>query len=40
MPGALFAASRGRRARTNDTDRLRKYLAGFGLSWPVIQARR
>ena len=29
---ALFAASRGRRASTNDADRLRKYLARFGLS--------
>ena len=37
---ALFAASRGRRASTNDADRLRKYLARFGLSWQVIQERR
>ena len=37
---ALFAASRGRRASTNDADRLRKYLARFGLSWQVIQDRR
>lgn len=29
----LFAASRGRRASVNDADRLRKYLARFGLSW-------
>ena len=37
---ALFAVSRGRRALTNDADRLRKYLARFGLSWQVIQERR
>lgn len=30
---ALFAASRSRRNSTNDADRLRKYLARFGLSW-------
>lgn len=29
----LFAASRGRRASTNDADRLRKYLGRFGVSW-------
>ncbi|NTZ43996.1 sigma 54-interacting transcriptional regulator [Altererythrobacter sp. SALINAS58] len=29
----LFAASRLRRKSTNDADRLRKYLARFGLSW-------
>lgn len=29
----LFAASRGRRASINDADRLRKYLARFGLGW-------
>jgi transcriptional regulatory protein RtcR len=33
---ALFAASRARRKSTNDADRLRKYLARFGLSWPDI----
>jgi transcriptional regulatory protein RtcR len=37
---ALFAASRGRRASPNDADRLRKYLAGFGPSWQMIQERR
>ncbi|MET0852955.1 MAG: RNA repair transcriptional activator RtcR [Candidatus Rokuibacteriota bacterium] len=36
----LFAVSRGRRTRTNDADRLRKYLARFGLSWREIQERR
>src|SRR5688500_9647689 len=29
----LFAASRTARASTNDADRLRKYLARFGLEW-------
>jgi transcriptional regulatory protein RtcR len=28
---ALFSASRGRKAITNDADRLRKYLARFGI---------
>lgn len=32
----LFAASRLRRKSTNDADRLRKYLARFGLSWDDI----
>ncbi|MEZ4391821.1 MAG: RNA repair transcriptional activator RtcR [Polyangiales bacterium] len=29
----LFAASRARRTSLNDADRLRKYLARFGISW-------
>ena len=29
----LFAASLARRSSANDADRLRKYLARFGLSW-------
>ncbi|MCP5520418.1 MAG: sigma 54-interacting transcriptional regulator [Verrucomicrobiales bacterium] len=29
----LFAVSRARKSRVNDADRLRKYLARFGLSW-------
>ena len=29
----LFAASRTRRSSTNDSDRVRKYLAKFGLTW-------
>lgn len=29
----LFAVSRAARAKVNDADRLRKYLARFGLSW-------
>ena len=34
---ALFAASRAARATTNDADRLRKYLARFGLTLQAIQ---
>src|SRR4051812_3039685 len=34
----LFAASRTTRATTNDADRLRKYLARFGLTLQAIQA--
>lgn len=34
----LFAASRLRRTSTNDADRLRKYLARFGLNWSLIKA--
>lgn len=33
---ALFAASRARRSTANDADRLRKYLARFGLDWATI----
>jgi len=32
----LFAASRARRASTNDTDRLRKYLARFDLDFATV----
>jgi transcriptional regulatory protein RtcR len=32
----LFAASREKRASTNDADRLRKYLARFGLDWGMM----
>jgi transcriptional regulatory protein RtcR len=35
---ALFAASRAARTSTNDADRLRKYLARFGLTLQAIQA--
>jgi transcriptional regulatory protein RtcR len=35
---ALFAASRGQKASVNDADRLRKYLARFGLEWRMIAA--
>ncbi len=34
----LFNVSRARRATTNDADRLRKYLARFGLSWDTLTA--
>ncbi len=36
----LFAASRQQRSSTNDADRLRKYLAKFGLDWARITADR
>jgi transcriptional regulatory protein RtcR len=35
----LFAASRARRSSRNDADRLRKYLARFGLSFAQITGR-
>jgi transcriptional regulatory protein RtcR len=34
----LFAASLSRKASSNDADRLRKYLARFGLDWASISA--
>lgn len=34
----LFAVSRSTRASSNDADRLRKYLARFGLNWKSVQA--
>lgn len=34
----LFAASRARRSSANDADRLRKYLARFGLDWMSVQS--
>jgi len=33
----LFAVSRSRRGKTNDADRLRKYLARFSLDWTSIK---
>ncbi len=33
----LFSASRKRRKTSNDADRLRKYLARFGLDWASVQ---
>lgn len=33
---ALFAVSRRQKSSTNDADRLRKYLARFGLSWEQL----
>jgi len=35
----LFAASRQRRTSANDSDRLRKYLARFGIDWEAVHAR-
>ena len=32
----LFAVSRARKANPNDADRLRKYLARFGLRWQEL----
>lgn len=32
----LFAASRAAKSSTNDADRLKKYLARFGLTWPQL----
>jgi len=34
---SLFAVSRAQRASRNDADRLRKYLARFGLDWAAVQ---
>ena len=36
----LFSASRTRRTTANDADRLRKYLARFGLSRPDLDSLR
>lgn len=36
---ALFAASRARKASSNDADRLRKYLTRFGLDWDTARSR-
>jgi transcriptional regulatory protein RtcR len=33
----LFSASRARKTAPNDADRLRKYLARFGLTWDSVQ---
>jgi transcriptional regulatory protein RtcR len=35
---ALFSASRAQKLSVNDADRLRKYLARFGLEWKAIAA--
>jgi transcriptional regulatory protein RtcR len=32
----LFAATRQKRSTLNDSDRLRKYLARFGLDWARV----
>lgn len=34
----LYSVSRSKRASTNDADRLRKYLARFGLDWEQVRA--
>jgi len=34
----LFGASRNRKTTTNDADRLRKYLARFGIEWSQLQS--
>lgn len=36
----LFAASRAKKKNPNDADRIRKYLARFGLSWQDIAAAK
>ncbi len=36
---ALFAASRAKKQSANDADRLRKYLARFGLAWEGLRDR-
>ena len=36
----LFAVSRTRKAAVNDADRLRKYLARFGLDWNALKRAR
>jgi transcriptional regulatory protein RtcR len=35
---ALFTASRAKKSSSNDADRLRKYLARFGLNWQQLSA--
>jgi transcriptional regulatory protein RtcR len=35
----LFAVSRLKKANPNDADRLRKYLARFGLSWENVHSQ-
>lgn len=35
----LFAVSRQAKAKPNDADRLRKYLARFNLDWQSLHAR-
>ena len=37
---ALFAASRAKKSSVNDADRLRKYLARFGLEWKALAGGR
>ena len=35
----LLAVSRGQRTTSNDVDRLRKYLARFGMDWERVRER-
>ena len=35
----LFSASRAKKTSSNDADRLRKYLARYGLEWNALRAR-
>ena len=35
----LFASSRSKKQTSNDADRLRKYLARFGISWNLVRER-
>jgi transcriptional regulatory protein RtcR len=34
----LFAVSRASKTSVNDADRLRKYLAKFGVTWEAIRS--
>jgi len=40
MRRALFARSRLTKKSQNDADRLRKYLARFGLEWSAVKSLR
>ncbi|MBI3037864.1 sigma 54-interacting transcriptional regulator [bacterium] len=35
----LFSESRKLKRKTNDSDRLRKYLQGFGITWEIISSK-
>jgi transcriptional regulatory protein RtcR len=35
----LFARSRERRSSTNDSDRVKKYLTRYGLTWAQVQRK-
>jgi transcriptional regulatory protein RtcR len=37
---ALYSASRGKKTTVNDADRVRKYLARFGIEWAKIPRER
>ena len=36
----LFAVSRAAKEKSNDTDRVKKYLARFGLTWETVTGKR